>query len=228
MSELRFRAEPFYQCRYTAEAPVIDGRLDDAVWRKAEPMFLVLTNTGESPRQPTTARALWTDTHLLVAFDCRDDDVWAGLDGHDTDIFNEEVVEVFIDENCDGKSYVELEVSPNNSVLDMYILNLGRGPWQGMRDYESRNLQTAVAVDGTVAEAAGTPDDRGWTVEMAIAFDDLVLARHHPPKAGDLMRWNLYRIDRPVGGKDEYSAWAPTGAINYHRPMEFGWLELTK
>ncbi len=35
---------------------------------------------------------------------------------------------------------------------------------------------------------------------------------------------NLYRIDRPLDGSDEYTAWQPTGKINYHMPEKFGTL----
>lgn len=220
---------PAYVCRYTREAPTIDGRLDDVAWRQAEEVRLRLTSNGETPRQPTTALALWDEKHLYVAFDCVDDDVWAGYSEPDSHIYEEEVIEVFIDENVDGRSYMELEVSPNNTVLDMYILNPpGDGKIKGFKEYECEGLKSAVVVEGTLARAAGEgpADDRGWTVEVAIPFDQLILGPNIPPRPGDLWKWNLYRIDRPAGEKarHEYSAWSPTGAINYHMPERFGWL----
>ena len=220
---------PTYVCLFTAEPPRIDGKLDDPVWQRAQPVQLRLTDTGGAPRQPTPVRALWDKDNLYIAFDCTDDDIWADRTEHDSHIFKQEVVEVFINENSDGRSYVELEVSPNNTVLDMYILNPGGGrKSKGLFDYEIDGLKTAVVVDGTLSDAPakGPKNDRRWTVEMAIPFNELILAPNHPPRTGDRMRWNLYRIDRPGEGfgPDEYSAWSPTGKINYHVPERFGWL----
>lgn len=31
----------------------------------------------------------------------------------------------------------------------------------------------------------------------------------------------FYRIDRPEDGSDEYTAWLPLGAVNYHVPQRF-------
>ncbi len=226
-------ALPTYTCQFASKPPSIDGKLDDPIWQKARPVQLRLTDTGGPPRQPTTVRALWDEKNLYIAFDCTDDDIWAGLSEHDSHIFKQEVVEVFINENCDGRSYVELEVSPNNTVLDMYILNPGPGrKLKGMFDYELDGLKTAVALEGTLgdAPAEGPGDDRRWTVEMAIPFAELVLTPNQPPRPGDRMRWNLYRIDRPgqADRPDEYSAWSPTGKINYHVPERFGWLVFAK
>lgn len=222
-----------YICEFTSQGPVIDGKLDDPAWQRARAVELRRTDTGEPPRQPTIVRALWDEENLYIAFDCTDEDIWAGHSGRDSHIFKEEVVEVFINENSDGRSYVELEVNPRNTILDMYILNPGGGrKLKGFFDYEIDGLQTAVALDGTLGEApaAGPGDDRRWTVEIAIPLRELILAPNHPPRAGDRMRWNLYRIDRPGEGlgPDELSAWSPTGRLNYHVPERFGWLVFAK
>lgn len=220
---------PVYRCVRVADMPVIDGRLDDAAWEAAERVELVRADTGAEPRQATTVRGVWTDTHLCVGFVCVDNDIWAGITEHDGDIYEQEVVEVFIDANLDGKSYIELEINPLNVVLDMYILNPGPGErFHGMRDLEMAGLQTAVEVTGDVAVDAneGPGDDQVWTVEIAMPFSQFPLAPNRPPRPGDRWRWNLYRIDRPGGDtSSEYTAFSPPGEINYHMPMKFGWLE---
>jgi hypothetical protein len=222
-----------YACRFTAQPPVIDGRLDDPAWQRAEPISLRLTENGAVPRQPTTVRALWDEKYLYLAYGCADDNIWAGFDKHDEHIFDQEVVEIFIDENCDGRSYAEIEVSPNNTTLDVYILNpgpdaSGKRKFKILYDYEIEGLKTAVHVDGTVskAPAKGSKGDRQWTVEMAVPFDQLILAPNHPPRPGDRMRWNLLRIDRhgEEPERDEFSAWSPTGQGTFHKPDRFGWL----
>jgi len=224
---------PTYTCLFTDAAPVIDGKLDDAAWRRAEPMELRLAETGGAPRQATKARALWDEKYLYVCFDCTDDDIWAGFTEHDSHIYEQEAVEVFINENSDRHAYAELEVSPNNTTLDLYILHSGSGRnFKKLFDYECEGWKTAVNVEGKVKEAPspGERKDKRWTVEMAIPFDQMYLAPHRPPVAGDRMRWNLYRIDRPGlrAEDDEFCSWSQTGPDTFHKPDRFGWLVFSK
>lgn len=209
---------PVYTC-YRALIPLeIDGHLDDRAWEAAPWVPLVRAGTGGQPRQTTRACLLWDDDYLYVAFRCADDDIWGTTTERDQPIYDQEVVEVFLDADCDGRGYVEIEVSPLNAVLDLYMLlrdDVQRGLW----GWDSEGLLTAVQVCGD-ATRRGTPD-REWTVEMAIPFSDFFTAPHRPPLPGDEWLFNLYRIDRsPVG--DDYSAWSPPLRLNYHTPACFG------
>ena len=209
---------PQYRCYRARQPIVVDGHLDDASWEGAPPVDLVLADTGEEPRQPTTARLLWDDDYLYVAFHCVDVDIWGTTPERDQAIYDQEVVEVFIDADCDDHGYVEIEVSPLNAVLDLFMLirdDRKRGLW----DWRSEGLRTAVVVDGDPTRR-GTAD-RSWTVEMAIPMSDFMTAPNLPPRPGDVWHFNFYRIDRASWG-DEFSAWSPVGRINYHTPERFG------
>jgi hypothetical protein len=211
-------SRPIYTC-YRADSPIIvDGRLDEPCWRAAEPISLVRTDTGEPPRFPTTVKLLWDDRFLYAGFHCIDPDIWGTITERDGPMYEEEVVEVFIDANRDGISYVELEVNPLNVALDLYMLNRQGRRW-GLFDWDSADWQHAVTVDGYLNQR--DRGDRSWTVEMAIPLADLATAPHIPPLNGDVWRVNLYRIDRGTYG-DEYSAWSPTWEINYHISSRFG------
>lgn len=212
---------PVYRCRRARGPIVVDGVLDEAAWQGAEMVQLVLADSGAPPRQPTSARLLWNDDYLYAAFQCQDDDIWGITTERDRDIYNQEVVELFVDADGDGHGYVEIEVSPLNAVLDLFMLwrdDRQRGLW----DWDSAGLLTAVVVDGDPTRR-GTPD-RAWTVEMAVPMSDFMTAPHLPPRVGDRWRMNLYRIDRGAGG-DEYSAWSAPGRNNFHTPARFGILE---
>jgi len=209
---------PEYIC-YRASSPiVIDGLLDDPAWQGAPPVTLVLADTGAEPRQGTTAQLLWDDDHLYVAFCCQDSDIWGVTTERDQDIYNQEVVEVFVDADRDGHGYVEIEVSPLNAALDLFML-YRQDRLRGLWGWDSEGLRTAVVVDGDPTRR-GTAD-RSWTVEMALPMSDFMTAAHLPPLPGDVWHLNLYRIDRAKEG-DEYSAWSPPGRINYHTPERFG------
>ncbi|NLD43854.1 MAG: hypothetical protein GX657_10200 [Chloroflexi bacterium] len=209
---------PEYVCFRTATPITVDGRLDEEAWQRAPLAMLREDLSGDAPRQPTTMQAVWDDTYLYVAFHCEDKDIWGITTERDQPIFKQEVVEVFLDDDRDGIGYVEIEVSPLNAVLDLFMLNRDdvRKP---MFCWDCEGLRSAVVVDGD-PHRRGT-DDRSWTVEIAIPFDEMLTAPHIPPQPGDVWRANFYRIDRAEDG-DEYSAWSPTFRRNYHTPKRFG------
>ena len=126
-------------------------------------------------------------------------------------------------------------MSPLNTLFDAFVVN-GKSHGQEMyvlRDWDSETLQHAVYVDGTAKTtapadrgAAISPSDISWSCEIAVPFKDLLTAPNIPPKAGDVWRMNLYRIDRgKTEAEDEYTAWSPTRKIDYHRPQHFGSLQ---
>ena len=209
---------PTYTCFRVAHAIVIDGELDDPSWQGAPPIGLVRADDGSAPRQPTEVRVLWDDDYLYVAFSCQDEDIWGTTTERDRDIYNQEVVEVFVDPDRDDHTYIEIEVSPLNAILDLFMLNRNDRP-RGLWGWDSEGLLSAVKVDGDPTRR-GTRD-RSWTVEMAIPMSDFYTAPNLPPRAGDVWHMNLYRIDRAEWG-DEYTAWSPPGRLNYHTPGRFG------
>ena len=229
---------PEYDCVRIDGEIKIDGTLTDAAWKSADVIELLTTDTGEKPRQSTEVRLLWNSEYLYVGFLCYDQDIWGTIHERDGNIYNEEVVEVFLDPDCDLRTYIELEVSPLNTLFDAFVVN-GKSYGQGMhvlRDWDSETLQHAVSVDGTAKTTA--PADRGastsspetsWSCEIAIPFKDLMTAPNIPPKVGDVWRMNLYRIDRgKTEAGDEYTAWSPTRKIDYHRPQHFGTLQFVE
>lgn len=209
---------PTYICHRTLGTITIDGKLDEPAWQAAEPVSLVLTDTGMPPRFSTTAKMLWDDGYFYVGFHCIDPDIWGTIAAHNGPMYNEEVVEVFIDADGDEIGYVEFEVNPLNADLTVYLLNQG-SVRKSLWDWQSQGWQHAVTVDGKLNQRNG--QDRAWAVEIAIPFADILTAPHVLPQKGDIWRVNLYRIDRHSEG-DEFSAWSPTGAIDYHRPARFG------
>ena len=229
---------PQYDCVRIDGEIKIDGTLTDAAWGSADVIELLTTDTGEKPRQSTEVRLLWNSEYLYVGFLCYDQDIWGTIRERDGNIYDEEVVEVFLDPDCDLRAYIELEVSPLNTLFDAFVVN-GKSHGQEMhvlRDWDSETLQHAVSVDGTAKTTAPadrgasiSPPDTSWSCEIAVPFEDLLTAPNIPPKAGDVWRMNLYRIDRgKTEAEDEYTAWSPTRKIDYHRPQHFGSLRFVE
>lgn len=222
---------PTYNCLRTNEPIIIDGLLKESVWQKAEEAKLLLTDSSKEPEFKTAARLLWDDEYLYIGFSCEDKDIWGSIQKHDGDIYNEEVVEIFLDTDSDGKTYLEFELSPINIFFDAFVINPGdrrKGGFRVLRDWNSDQIKHAVHIEGKVKVApTGTGTDKLWTCEIAIPFVDMVPAPNLPPKDGDVWRMNLYRIERPKG-KAEFSAWSPTGKIDYHMPEKFGYLKFRR
>jgi hypothetical protein len=133
----------------------------------------------------------------------------------DEHLWHEEVVEVFLQADTRVPNYIELEVNPLGTLLDIYLLDRRKNlPYES---WNSAGLRWAVRVDGSVD---GRPGDRGWSCEIALPLEDVATAPHLPPRPGDRWRMNLYRVEsRPEALG---LAWSPTMEGDFHVPSMFG------
>jgi len=184
-----------------ANSPItIDGRLDEYAW---EPAFQInqferILNNYDSISASTRAKMLWDDEYFYFAFTCADRDMWTIYDEEDDRLWEEEVVEVFIDPDGDGQNYLELEVSPTNTVVDLAIYSV-EPEFTSSVEWDIVGLKTAVQVYGTVNDSSDT--DTGWSVEIAIPWSAMAqdITGGDRPAIGDSWRLNLYRIERKGG-----------------------------
>lgn len=200
-----------YACRKYKGSMIIDGDTGKQEWAAVEEMHLLDNVTGARPVQQTSVKMLWDDEFLFIAYKCVDDSINATLRGFNDKLYEEDVVEVFLDDDCDGKTYIEIEVNPLNAVLHYSIINSLKGSFIGY-----------ARLDNKIKSAVKRVDGKYTCYEMAIPFTEFLSAPNIPPKAGDRWLMNIYRIDRGGDGRDEYTAWSPTGKINYHLPESFG------
>ena len=206
-----------------ASPPALDGRGLDGVWASLPPVGPFGLHDGTPARQATWARLGYDATHLYVAFDCVDDDIWGSYRQRDEPVYDEEVVEVFLDFAGLGTEYAEVEVSPHNVVLDGVNRWLdGRHEWDP--SWSCAGLQTAVTVRGVLDDLSHL--DQGWSATLALPFAGLEVA---VPAPGDRWRANLYRIDRDRRRQvDEFQAWCATQDVGaspfYNVPARFGTL----
>jgi hypothetical protein len=217
--------KPLYICHRTPIPIQVDGKLDDPAWKAASPIDLCRTQDGTKPRFATTARMLWDEDYLYIGYACEDQEIWATMSERDAHLWEEEVVEIFINPNGDEIGYIEIEVNPLNTLLDLYVLNRKGTPAQYLFDWNSQGIQHAVFVDGD--PRSRDSQDRFWSVEVAIPWEDFATAAHLPPQIGDEWRVNLYRIDN-YRGEEELSAWSPTYQPTFHVPQHFGVLRFSR
>ncbi|AEI66060.1 carbohydrate-binding family 9-like protein [Corallococcus macrosporus] len=209
---------PEYTVPRVSQAPTIDGVLDDAAWKQARPVVLRRSFDGSAPRLRTEARLVHDGAFLYVAFDLDDPDVWGTLRERDDPIYEEEVVEIFLDANADGRTYNELQVSPHNVIFDAYF----PARRQGMDRSWDSGMTSAVKVRGTLDDASDR--DEGWSVELRIPFDRLAEVPHLPPRPGDRWRFNLYRLEHHDRRTVEGQSFSPLFVGDFHALPRFGWL----
>jgi len=207
---------PVYEVARTAMPIKVDGQLNDDAWKRALAVGDFVNNSdGSKTSYKTDAKVLYDENFLYFAFRSMDDNIWSTLKRRDEHLWEEEVVEVFLQADPSQPSYIELEVNPLGTMLDIYLL----GPRKPLH-YESWNsekLRWAVHVIGTVDGKAG---DQEWTCEIALPMEDIVTALHHPPQPGDRWRMNLYRAEHlPTPAS---LAWSPTLQDDFHIPKRFG------
>lgn len=209
---------PEYKVVRTQKPPAIDGVLDEEAWKAATPVVLRGSFDGQPASLRTEARLLYDDTNLYVSFVAEDPDIWGTLRKRDDPIYEQEVVEIFLDANADGRTYNELQVSPHNVIFDAYF----PARRQGMDTSWDSGMRTAVQVRGTL----DNPSDRdeGWTVEAQIPFARLAEVPSIPPKKGERWRFNLYRLEHRDRRTVEGYAFSPLFIGDFHALPRFGWL----
>lgn len=212
---------PTYQIHRRRGAIVLDGKLDDEGWKGvASTGNFGRSLDGKTPHSRTEAWMTWDDEAIYVAFDMDDRDIWGTYRHRDDAIYNEEVVEVFLDANGDGKTYHELELSPHRVVFDAYFPTRRRG----MDKSWDSQMESGVSIRGTLDD--GSDRDHGWTVELKIPVKNLVDLPRWPPESGDKWRFNLYRLDWHSGRKkNEGQAFSPLFMGDFHHLPRFGFLE---
>ncbi len=211
-----------YKVKRAVKAPTIDGAVTDAVWGTATEVELVASYDGAPTKRKTRARLLYDDQFLYVAWTAEDPDVWGTKRNKDDDIYNEECVEIFLDADGDGATYNELQVSPHNVQFDASFV-ARRSDLETAKKWES-GMQTAVKVNGTLDNDSDV--DQGWTAEMKIPLKNLTNVPHVPPEKGDTWRFNLYRLEHHVHGKEiEGEAYSPLFVGDFHHLPRFARLQ---
>jgi hypothetical protein len=211
---------PSYQVRRATGTITIDGNLDEPAWGRArQTSDWVSPNDGTAVAPGTWAKMLWDDDYLYVAIHATDRDIWSTITERDGDLWDEEVVEVYLDPGSDGRDYLEFQLNPLNTVFDAVFPRPNNRNLPVARAIDIAGLETAVAIDGTLTDRTDT--DTAWTSEIRFPFAALP-TMDGPPSNGDTMAVNFYRYDRSGDDGTRYYAWSPVGGGTFHNPERFG------
>lgn len=182
----------------TSVPPLIDGQLGDACWGQPLGAFVAL-DMSELAWPQTAVFMTYDDASLYVAIRCNEPamkSLRADVTERDGALWRDDCVELFLDSNCDRKTYYHLIANAKGALYDS--VTPGDANWNG---------------DITVAAAVA---EDSWSVEFAIPFVEL----GGSPGPGALWGVNIGR-ERYAGGKGQLSAWSATYG-KFHEPARFG------
>lgn len=182
------------------EAPKIDGKLDEDMWKKAAVLsefYQVEPNIGK-PQEDTVVYLAYDSRNLYIgvqAFDKNPDKILKSILQRDGDTWRDDMIRFYIDPFATGLSGFAFDVNALGTKLDR-LLQQGRAP--------------NVAWD-TIWDAKAQITDKGWTAEIAIPFRSISF---NPDGEG----WNLM-VTREISHKGEEVRWAAID--NGIQPWEF-------
>ncbi len=193
----------------TAVAPILDGKLDDAVWKKGE-WYTDFTLLGEGLKRPeaqTRFQVALDGTNVYFAVSCLEPNMSrlvAFFTKRDDKLWWDDCVEIAVDPTGERTGYYHFIVNARGTVYDARSGPGGEGTaWDC-------NVQTATA-----------RNEEAWTVELAIPLVELGWT------AGSRGEWalNVARVRRT--GKEELSSFILTeGKGGLHRLAQFATLKL--
>ena len=225
-----------YVCPRAVTPPKIDGRLDDAAWKRAPwtDYFVDIEGPVKSaPRFRTRAKMLWDDRYFYVAAEIEEPHPWATLTAHDSVIFREHDFEVFIDPGSDGHNYFEFEINALNTSWDLFLPKPYKGGGSADNSWEIPGLKTAVHVNGVLNDPLKR--SQGWTVEIAFPWEGFAHGgyRASRPRLGEQWRVNFSRVEWRMSDnleklpetREDNWVWSPQGQIDMHLPAYWGYVQ---
>jgi len=217
------------QAVHTAVPVVIDGKLDDPVWKVAPWYRLGYSKDreakGEVVKDTGRVRLSWDADYLYLAAEFFDRDVVATRDEDEAHHYETgDVCELFLKPET-AEHYWEMYVTPGGRKTTFYLPKfMDIAP----RNTYTSGLRVAAQVTGTLNDSSD--QDYGWTGEMAVPINDLT-AHGNPFGPGEKWRifigrynYNIQHADK----KPEHSMTPPLSQTFFHLTKEYPALELVK
>lgn len=229
-------APPQVDAVRTTKALKIDGKLDEPAWQQAGRIDrFVDPFNGQPTALRATVRLLWDARYLYLGWEVIDRDLRSGFQQHDDHLWEQDCVEILLDEHGDGRDYAEVQVSPRGVVFDTVHREPRLPPPFGLIDWDS-GLRAKVETRGTIDDMQA---DDGYTVEMALPWKSLAGEDGKSPNVatsadgartagpGSDWRMNLFVMDA-IGqhGGTRSLSWSPPYVGDFHTPERFGLLRL--
>jgi hypothetical protein len=176
----------------------VSGTGSSPAWAKVQWEPLVARDP-QVRSDETRFKALHSPKGLYFLMQGADRKVTSTMKEDFSDLWKEDVFEIFLWPDETARLYFEYEISPLGYELPILVPNfngkfLGWRPWH----YEGERLiKKATSVQGG-SKASGSPAS-GWTAEIFIPYSVLAPLQNVPPQKGTSWRANFYRVDHDEG-----------------------------
>jgi len=196
----------------------ITGNGSSDNWKGTEWINLVQQDQNTSVYK-TKVKVLYSGTGIYFLFNCEDKKLTSSMKADNLNLWEEDVVEVFLWTDEDFPVYFEYELSPLNYELPIIVPNykgtfLGWLPWHYEGDRRTRHATSVM--DGNKLSGSTVS---GWIAEFFIPYKLLAPLNQVPPVSGTRWRANMYRIDYDNGAA--HFAWQKTNR-SFHEFNKFG------
>ena len=171
---------------YTAIPPVLDGRLDDAVWRDAatvDDLHMVVPGSDGPPSEASLIRVLYDHDALYFAAQFEDsepDRVTAMVLRQGDVSFGEDGFSIILDPFNSKRNGYMFDINPNGVRSQALYTNVTKQNW---------NWQG-------IWQGAARRDDAGWVAEVAIPFKSLSFDPANETWGINFTRWLGRRNER--------------------------------
>ncbi|HYV93946.1 MAG TPA: carbohydrate-binding family 9-like protein [Chitinophagales bacterium] len=237
-----FTAPRHYTVYQTRDMINTDGSLDEPSWQQAQWTEFFTDIEGErkpAPAFKTRCKMLWDDQHLYIAAELEEPNIWATLSLHDQIVFHDNDFELFIDPDCDGHNYFEIEINALKTIFDLFMPRPYRDSGSAVTSWDAEGMMAGVQYDGTLNQPNDT--DKKWRIEFSIPFHAFQRdSTNAVPANGTIWRMNFSRVEwdteifngqyqkkKNPSGKNlaEHNwVWSSQGVINMHYPERWGYV----
>jgi Domain of unknown function (DUF5916)/Carbohydrate family 9 binding domain-like len=177
-----------------ATAPVVDGKLDDAVWQQAEPItdfHQTRPGDGSEPSEPTVVYVVYTKDALYIGARMADSDpalIAAPTIRHGQGLGPDDRLVVILDPFNSSRTGYRFETNLNAVRHDALYQNI-----------------TSFSADwSTIWDVKTSRDENGWNAELEIPFKSL-------PLDPNVTTWG-FNFGRGIRRRGEEMAW-----VSYNR-----------
>lgn len=186
------------------DSVIIDGKLDDDIWKKLKPMKIRADkNSGDDIGPGATFKIAYDDANLYIGVTCAEplmSEIKDGCVKHDGKVWNENEIEIFFDQENSQKNFRQICVNTLGTIADIESI-AGKGDLKWSSD----------------AKTAVFKEKSKWIMEIRVPFAKLA---NTPPEPGDIWGFNICRVRRTVE-QNQYTCWNPTFG-GFLKPARFG------
>lgn len=210
-------AAPEHLIRKTTDFE-ISGNGSAKHWTNAE-WVVIPQRTATGAAYETKTKLLYSGTGMYFLFSCQDRKLTNTLQADFFDLWNEDVIEIFLQPDSAKPAYFEYELSPLNYELPIIIFNEKGKLNSWMPFHYEGNRKTKHATHITGGEKKTNATVSGWTAEIYVPYALMKPVLETLPSSGTKWKGNLYRIDYDKG--ETLWSWQLNSG-NFHEYDKFG------